>query len=41
MSTNVPPHDNAEREDWLLLSQQGLAEAYGEDEEEYSVDWIK
>ena len=30
-----------EREVWLLLSRQGLENAYGEDEIEYSSDMIK
>jgi hypothetical protein len=32
---------NSEREDWWLLSSQRLAEAYGEDEPEYSLEMIK
>lgn len=30
-----------EREAWLLLSRQGLENAYGEDEVDYSLDMIK
>ena len=30
-----------ERETWLLLSSKGLERAYGEDEDEYSLDLIK
>jgi hypothetical protein len=33
------PHD--EHGPWLLLSQQGLETAYGENEVEYSLDLIK
>jgi hypothetical protein len=32
---------DSEREDWWLLSSQRLAEAYGEDEPEYSLEMIK
>ena len=32
---------DAEREDWLRLSRQRLAAAYGEDEPEYTLDMIK
>lgn len=32
---------NQERADWIRLSQQSLATAYGEDEAEYSLDQIK
>jgi hypothetical protein len=32
---------DSEREDWWLLSGQRLAEAYGEDEPEYSLEMIK
>jgi hypothetical protein len=32
---------DSEREDWWLLSSRGLAEAYGEDEPEYTLDMIK
>ena len=38
--TVLPNHD-AEREAWLRLSGKGLADAYGADEEEYSLDLIK
>ena len=33
-------HDADEHADWIRLSQQALANAYGEDEPEYSVDTI-
>jgi hypothetical protein len=32
---------DSEREDWWLLSSQRLAEAYGKDEPEYSLEMIK
>lgn len=32
---------DAEREDWWFLSSQRLAEAYSEDEPEYSLEMIK
>ena len=35
------PASDDEREAWLNLSFQGLEEAYGEDEPEYSSDLIK
>jgi hypothetical protein len=31
----------SEREEWFLLSSQRFAEAYGEDEPEYTLDLIK
>ena len=34
-----PP--DGESEDWMLLSRQGLENAYGEQEPEYSLDSIK
>src|SRR5690349_12410109 len=34
----VLPKDDAERESWLRLSKQGLENAYGEEEEEYTLD---
>ncbi len=34
------PH-NAEHEDWMRLSLRALADAYGEQEPEYSLDAIK
>ncbi len=40
----VIPEDSVsddERQAWLNLSMQGLEEAYGEDEPEYSSDLIK
>jgi hypothetical protein len=33
--------DDGEREDWALLSQQALENAYAEDEPDYSLDAIK
>lgn len=33
--------NDADREDWLLLSSQGLAAAYGDDEPEYPLSMIK
>jgi hypothetical protein len=40
MVTVLPNHD-AERESWLHLSGKKLGDAYGENEEEYSLDLIK
>ena len=37
----VLPKDDEELDDWVRLSQQGLAGAYADDEEEYSLDLIK
>ena len=37
----VLPNQDAERESWLSLSGKRLEDAYGEDEEEYSLDLIK
>jgi hypothetical protein len=34
-------HDESEHTDWLQLSQQTLANAYGAEEPEYSLDAIK
>lgn len=34
-----PP--DSEREDWLLLAQQSLERAYGDDEPEYSPNLIR
>lgn len=31
----VLPGEDTEREDWALLSQEGLEHAYGKDEEDY------
>ncbi|MEX1231433.1 MAG: hypothetical protein WEB58_14395 [Planctomycetaceae bacterium] len=40
MAKNVlPQDDDAEREDWLRLSMEGLNAAYGEDEEGYSIEF--
>jgi hypothetical protein len=33
--------DDGEREDWVLLSQQALENAYAEDEPDYPLDAIK
>ncbi len=38
--TVLPNHDS-ERESWLRLSAYGLRQAYGDNEEEYSLDLIK
>ena len=38
--TVLPNHDS-EREHWLSLSAAGLQQAYGNDEDEYSLDLIK
>ena len=38
--TVLPNHDT-ERESWLRLSEKRLEAAYGEDEEEYSLDLIR
>ncbi len=38
--TVLPNHD-AERDAWLRLSADTLAQAYGEKEEEYSLDLVK
>ncbi len=35
------PSDDPEREDWLRLSQQRLADAYGDDEPDYPLSLIK
>ncbi len=37
----ILPKDNGERDTWLTLSGERLADAYGEDEEEYPIDSIK
>jgi hypothetical protein len=39
--TVLPAETDAEREDWLGLSAQGLEAAYGEDEPEYSLKHLK
>jgi hypothetical protein len=36
--TVLPEASNGEREDWARLSLESLAQAYGDDEPEYSVD---
>lgn len=33
--------DESEHADWIRLSQQAIANAYGENEPEYSLDTIK
>ena len=38
--TVLPNHDS-ERESWARLSAEGLQQAYGNDEEEYSLDLVK
>jgi len=38
--TVLPNHDS-ERESWFRLSADGLNQAYGDSEEEYSADLIK
>ena len=38
--TVLPKHD-AERDAWLRLSGERLKDAYGEDEEEYTLDSIE
>jgi hypothetical protein len=37
----VLPQQDDDRDFWLALSAQGLANAYGPDEPEYSLDMIK
>lgn len=37
----VLPKDDKDREEWLLLSEQSLAAAYGDDEPEYTAADIK
>ena len=39
--TVLPNSSNGEREDWGRLSLESLAQAYGDDEPEYSLDLIK
>lgn len=41
--SDIPPKEQIENEhdDWLLLSQTGLANAYGADEPEYSLNLLK
>ena len=36
----VTPEEDAERRDWVLLSDRGLEAAFGENEPEYSLDLI-
>ncbi len=33
--------NDEERDDWLRLSAQNLARAYGDDEPEYTIDMVK
>jgi len=37
----ILPNHNSERESWLQLSANNFGRAYGNDEEEYSLDLIK
>jgi antitoxin (DNA-binding transcriptional repressor) of toxin-antitoxin stability system len=37
----VPYDDDSERQDWLRLASERLAQAYGEDEPEYPLRLIK
>ncbi len=39
--TVLQKHMNEEREDWIVISQKGLEQAYGKNEPEYSADLIK
>ena len=39
--TVLPKHMNEEREDWRVISQKGLEQAYGESEPGYSTALIK
>jgi hypothetical protein len=39
--TVLPNSSGEEREDWALISFESLAQAYGDDEPEYSLDLIK
>ncbi len=39
--TVLPKTSDEEREDWVRLSLESLALAYGDDEPEYSLDLIK
>jgi len=39
--TVLPKHMDEEREDWMVISQKGLEQAYGKNEQEYSTDLIK
>ena len=41
MITIKPGEGVAEDQEWYLLSSQGLGEAYGENEPDYSLDRIK
>ena len=41
MITIEPADVVADYQEWYLLSSQSLADAYGEDEPEYSLDLIK
>ena len=37
----VLPNNGSERESWLSLSVERLPQAYGDDEEEYSLDLVR
>ncbi|MBM4044570.1 MAG: hypothetical protein FJ279_05610 [Planctomycetes bacterium] len=39
--TVLPKSSDEERQDWVRLSLESLARAYGDDEPEYSLDLIK
>ena len=41
LMVTVLPEVDEEREAWLRLANSGLADAYGENEPEYSLDLIK
>lgn len=41
MVTVLPKSEDGERSDWMRLSLESLARAYGDDEPEYSLDLIK
>ena len=38
--TVLPKHMDEEREDWMVISQKGLEQAYGKNEPEYSTDFL-
>jgi hypothetical protein len=39
--TVLPKSENGERPDWMRLSLESLARAYGDDEPDYPLDLIK
>ena len=41
LTITILPKQDGERESWLCLSGSRLEDAYGEDEEDYSLDLIK